>query len=222
MNEVQTIRYAGMGMIDQHLLPFFNMGFFLLCLGVGVLSVIGYLFVRFKDAEPEWKNVVAFVVVLANVLSIYALSSEVSVGYDQQIAKIRTEQQAKAVADAAYRGNYYRDAVNDFYPSVDSGTSIAFEQKIVAETNRKNTAISVLWTVYALVLIVIGFARRVRSVRLFGLVFFFVTAIRVLLQVWQLGQLYRIISLLVFGIIALLGSFLYVKYKHRLKEIIYD
>ena len=40
------------------------------------------------------------------------------------------------------------------------------------------------------------------------------------LEVWQLGQLARIISSIAFGVIALAASFMYAKYKQRLKEIV--
>ena len=64
--------------------------------------------------------------------------------------------------------------------------------------------------------------RRIRVLRLLGLVFFFVTAFRVLIEAWSLGQLYRIISTIAFGVIALGAAFLYAKHKDKLKEIIYD
>ena len=75
---------------------------------------------------------------------------------------------------------------------------------------------------YATLLLVIGFMRRIRVLRIFGLVFFFITAIRVLIEVGALGPLYRIISTMAFGAIAVAAAFLYAKYKHRIKEIIYD
>jgi hypothetical protein len=40
------------------------------------------------------------------------------------------------------------------------------------------------------------------------------------MNVWSLGQLYRIISFIVFGLIALIASFAYAKYKDRLKDVI--
>ena len=73
---------------------------------------------------------------------------------------------------------------------------------------------------YAILLLAIGFAKRLRMIRIFGLIFFFITAGKVFLTIWQLGQLARIVSSLVFGVIALLASFMYAKYKDRLKEIV--
>ncbi|KKR20565.1 MAG: hypothetical protein UT50_C0016G0014, partial [Candidatus Moranbacteria bacterium GW2011_GWA2_39_41] len=68
----------------------------------------------------------------------------------------------------------------------------------------------------------IGFMRRMRVLRLFGLIFFFVTACRVFIYVWEQGPLYRIFSTIAVGVIALSAAFLYAKYKDRIKEVIYD
>ena len=77
-----------------------------------------------------------------------------------------------------------------------------------------------MWTLYAALLTALGFIRRIVSLRRFGLILFIVTALKVLFDVWNLGQLYRIISCIVFGLIALAASFGYAKYKDRLKDIV--
>ena len=53
-----------------------------------------------------------------------------------------------------------------------------------------------------------------------GLVLFLITAFKVVVDVWSLGELYRIISFIVFGIIALVASFVYVKFRDRIQEIV--
>jgi uncharacterized membrane protein len=83
----------------------------------------------------------------------------------------------------------------------------------------KNTAISVFWTLYATLLTILGFAFRKKVARVAGLVLFVVTALKVFVDIWSLGQLYRIISSIVFGILALTGSFLYAKYKDRINDV---
>lgn len=105
---------------------------------------------------------------------------------------------------------YYRlQEVSNVYGSSRSSTR-----------NLSNTTVSILWALYAAFLTVIGFAKRYVAVRRMGLALFLITALKVVVDVWNLGELYRIISFIVFGVIALTVSFLYVKYKDRLKEIV--
>ena len=80
--------------------------------------------------------------------------------------------------------------------------------------------LSVFWALYAVALMVIGIFTRHRFLRLWGMMFFFVTAFKVFIDLWQLGKLYRIVSSITFGVIALIISFIYAKYKDKLKELI--
>jgi uncharacterized membrane protein len=83
-----------------------------------------------------------------------------------------------------------------------------------------NTSVSIFWAIYAAFLTALGFMKRMSGPRRLGLVLFLVTALKVLFDVWSLGQMYRIVSFIVFGVIALAASFLYVKYSDRIKEIV--
>jgi uncharacterized membrane protein len=86
--------------------------------------------------------------------------------------------------------------------------------------NLSNTSVSILWAIYAAFLTFIGFAKRYPAVRRMGLTLFIITAFKVVIDVWSLGEIYRIVSFIVFGIIALAASFVYVRYKDRLKDIV--
>jgi uncharacterized membrane protein len=92
--------------------------------------------------------------------------------------------------------------------------------QLAAPVGQMNTSISILWTLYAALLIVIGFAKRYMPARRMGLILFIITAFKVVVDVWSLGEIYRIVSFISFGVIALAASFLYAKYKDRLKDII--
>lgn len=85
--------------------------------------------------------------------------------------------------------------------------------------NWSHTMVSILWVLYAALLTAIGFVRRYVVVRRMGLALFIITAFKVVIDVWSLGELYRIISFIVFGAMALVASFAYVKYKDRLKSV---
>ncbi len=86
--------------------------------------------------------------------------------------------------------------------------------------NYSNTMVSIFWAIYAALLTAIGFTKRLANIRMLGLVLFIITAMKVFIDVWSLGQVYRIVSFIVFGVIALAASFVYAKYKDRLKEVI--
>lgn len=209
MSEVGNIRSTGSNITDG-LPAFANMGFFLLMLGVAVLYAIGMLYYRAGDATGETKKVLAIMLVLANILTIHAVTSEIKYLYNK---KIDVTYQVASDADrnqGSYRLEEIGNNQNEAYAKVQS------------LRNQSNTITSIFWAIYATLLLVIGFMRRIRVLRIFGLVFFFITAIRVLIEVGALGPLYRIISTMAFGAIAVAAAFLYAKYKHRIKEIIYD
>jgi uncharacterized membrane protein len=198
--EVAKIRNIGMsGISGDRLTPIMNMGFFLLVLGILVFYALAKLYAKWQQPESEWKRIVALFVILANLLTVYVITSEISFKYDQDI---RSPSYFNSDSDMYY---------NPMSPSV-----------LDSLESSKNTAVSISWTLYAIILISVGFIKRMRMIRLFGLIFFFVTACKVFIEVWALGQIYRIISTIVFGVIALGAAFLYAKYKDRLKEIIYD
>lgn len=80
--------------------------------------------------------------------------------------------------------------------------------------------ISSIWAVYSIILIVIGIIKRYKPVRLFAIVLFGITILKVFLSdLSVLTGVYRVLSFIVLGFILLAVSFLYQKYKDI---IIYD
>lgn len=160
--------------------PFFNQYFLLFLLAIGIAYAITYLYSQDKEKREgsSSESLMAVFFFVANALSVFILTTEISAMFDQQI---RT-------ADLV---------------------------------NQKNTVISILWSVYSVLLIAVGFGARVRMARVLGLAFFFVTALKVFIDIWSLGEIYRIVASIVFGAIALLASFMYVRYSKRIKEMIY-
>ncbi len=197
---------------------FLNTGFFLMLCGVATFYAFVALYVQFKEQIVDWKKSVGVILVLANILTIAVITSEIEFSYDQDIGVLYSADAKAQQAYNNYTGGGYQNQ-NQFRSNV---PSVASYEKISSLESSKNTAVSIFWALYAILMIAIGFAKRMRFIRLFGLVFFFVTAGRVFLEVWQLGQLERIISSMVFGVIALGASFLYVKYKHLLTAVVND
>jgi uncharacterized membrane protein len=164
---------------------FFNGPFMMLIMAAVVAYLIAFVYYRYGSISPDiQKRGIMVFVVIANVITLFALTSQVIEYYNLQYATDR------------YSSNYS------------------------TVRNMSNTTVSILWALYAAFLTVIGFAKRYVAVRRMGLVLFIITAFKVVVDVWNLGELYRIISFIAFGIIALTISFLYVKYKDRLKDIV--
>ena len=221
VGDIHREHYGINGVSDTTDVPaFFNLGSFLAFTSVIVTYVFSGMYRIYKDTVPDWKKYASALVIVANLLTITFVTSEIGYGYDLETRALYREAAMQSQANANYYGGIapspydtnMRQVVN---PSVDY-------LKISNIGSSKETAISVFWALYAILLLIVGFAKRIRGIRLLGLGFFFVTAVRVFLIVWQLGALARIVSSIAFGVIALAGSFLYAKYKSRLKEIIYD
>lgn len=75
-------------------------------------------------------------------------------------------------------------------------------------------SISILWSLFALCLILRGIWRNVRELRYLGLLLFSVVIWKVFFSdLATLDEFYRIIAFIVLGILVLIGSFIYLKYK---------
>ena len=75
--------------------------------------------------------------------------------------------------------------------------------------------ISILWSLFALGMIVAGIWRQVSTLRFIGLGLFAVVACKVFFfDLENLDQIYRIVAFLLLGVLVLSGSFLYLKYRH--------
>lgn len=75
------------------------------------------------------------------------------------------------------------------------------------------------WTLYALLLMVVGLWRRDRQVRFAALAVFALTIGRVLVyEAWSLGPLYRMASFMVLGLVLLGLGWVFTKYQDKLRE----
>jgi uncharacterized membrane protein len=83
---------------------------------------------------------------------------------------------------------------------------------------QENTVIAIVWALYAAFLTVLGFVLHSKPFRIFGVVLFILTAGRIFLGLWALGPIYRVITFIIFGVIALSASFLYARFKDRIKS----
>jgi len=172
--------YIGSYVRPTNYVVFFNGQFIMIMFSVITAYFIAFVYYRYGSISNEiQKRGIAVFVVIANVLTLYALTTQVVIYYElQQLAGA-------------------------------SNTQIQ---------NWSNTTVSLLWALYAGILTTIGFAKKLAFLRYLGLTLFIITAFKVVIDIWSLGEIYRIVSFIVFGIIALTASFVYVRYRERLKS----
>ncbi len=79
--------------------------------------------------------------------------------------------------------------------------------------------ISILWTVFALTMLLVGIRNRVKELRYVGLMLFTIVAGKVFFaDLASLDQIYRIVAFIVLGILVLTGSFVYLKYRQNFTD----
>ncbi|HEX3031868.1 MAG TPA: DUF2339 domain-containing protein [Bacillota bacterium] len=108
---------------------------------------------------------------------------------------------------------YYFDSLTlmatpkDGYPMLGSG----------ANEEAKQLTLSAIWAVYSILLIAVGFLKKSSPVRMFAIILFGVTILKVFLfDLSNLDTIYRILSFLILGAILILVSFLYQVFKDRI------
>ena len=179
---ISLLQYLSTYVRPDNYVVFFNAPFIMLIMAAVTAYLITFVYYRYGSLSSEiQKRGIAVFVIVANIITLYALTSQVIIYYELQ--------QIGSVMDAQIR-------------------------------NESNTTVSILWALYAALLTIIGFVKRYMTPRRMGLILFIVTAMKVVVDVWSLGELYRIVSFIIFGVIALSASFLYVKYRDRLKDIV--
>ncbi len=87
------------------------------------------------------------------------------------------------------------------------------------QENQRNLALSLWWIVYAVVLVAVSAATRLKSLRRLGFLLFGLVILKVFLYDLQsLETVYRIISFISLGVILLIVSFVYQKNKEQIKD----
>ena len=78
-------------------------------------------------------------------------------------------------------------------------------------------SITLVWSLYAAILLIVGFARRWRPLRFGSLALFGIAALKlVLIDLSYLKDIHRIVSFFVLGLLMLVASYLYHKLEKRL------
>jgi uncharacterized membrane protein len=191
--------------------PVFNKFFAIGVLAIIVSYVITYIYRAYGSITPEiQKRGIAVFLVMSQLLTIGIVSMELHRFYDSKEAVVQARQTSAEI-------NYQVDTrlqteKTEFYDAI--------ERDYTSIRNEKNIVISIFWALYAGILLAVGFIKPSLIARRFGIILFVITAAKIFIDIWNIGPLYRIISSIVFGLIALIGSFAYAKYKDRLNKIV--
>jgi uncharacterized membrane protein len=80
-------------------------------------------------------------------------------------------------------------------------------------------SVSLVWALYAMAMLSVGFWRNTTSLRIASLVLFGLTGLKVVLvDIASVKQIYRILALFVLAVLMLVGSYLYHKLEKRILE----
>lgn len=94
---------------------------------------------------------------------------------------------------------------------------------IAGYTSSDKLGLSILWGIYSLFLIVIGFWKKIKHIRIMAFILFGITLIKLFLyDIAHLNTISKTIVFVSLGILLLIISFLYNKYKHIITDEVKD
>lgn len=155
-----------------------------------------------QKLESGEENIAGAFAVLGNIITLSALSMDVSLYFDRSMAVIRA---ASTPHDVFETDGFVRP-----------------QDSVLARLrNLQNLSLSILWAAYASMLMVVGMMKHLRLARILSLVLFAIVIGKVfLVDSSELSELYRILSFITLGTILLGISFLFYRYKEKIKEFI--
>jgi uncharacterized membrane protein len=155
---------------------------------VGVLGIfaMAHCYTRYSRRLDETEHgLMAGLVVLANFLMLFFLTTEVSQYFER-----------------------------DYYQIENRGLRREIR-------SRMQLAISGLWGLYSIILVSIGIFCRFRSIRIMAILLFAVTILKVfLLDLQQMEKIYRIVASIGLGVLLLVVSMMYQRYRARINELV--
>ncbi len=178
----------------------------------GLLQVFGYVGTLVSNKQAVFVNTsfgLYAVAILTAYILVWLLQEELNRGGAEEIKSLQAmyltiAQILTLVAITAEINRYYGYKLKEGY----------------SVYNERNTAVSIFWMLYAICLLFVGFVKQIRFIRVFGLILFGITALKLFLEIFMMGQLYAIVSSITLGVLALIGSFAYAKYSERLKKLL--
>jgi len=202
----------------------FNKRFFAFFFVIITFYIASYIIkksILFNSAENnilQLKKLLALWLIAANLLTLFSINQEIISYYQKEVNKIQVEKSKLDKEWNIYNNNYI--GTNSYGKFEKYNTGI-INTKIRNIEYRRSITLSLFWLLYAIILLIIGFIGRYKLVRVGGIILLALSILKLFFyDLWSLGTLYRIISSISLGIVLLLISFVYQKYKDKIKEII--
>lgn len=153
-----------------------------------------------NDIMPGEKAVSTCLVLLANFVLLVQFSVEAKT-YFAHLASVSAQAQPAVVM-----GRH-------------SGQWTIFSAEYGKLFSARELSLSLLWVIYAFLIVAVGMIRKFRALRLMGLVLFGVSISKIfLLDLSQLDRAYRIVSFITLGVVLIIASFFYQKYKNEIHD----
>ncbi|MHB8984060.1 MAG: DUF2339 domain-containing protein, partial [Carboxydocellales bacterium] len=180
------------GMPPAPYTPFLNTKTLTFLAGIGAFLVSTWLYFYNREKTKPWENYLPTILAtMANLLILWLLSTEITAYFDFR----------RFIAEYNTKGNY----------------NPASQPWNLEEA--KQLTLSAVWAIYSILLVVIGIIKRYKPIRLFSMVLFGVTILKVFLfDLSNLDTIYRIMSFLILGVILIGVSFLYQRFKHQISS----
>ncbi|PJB20710.1 hypothetical protein CO115_00800 [Candidatus Falkowbacteria bacterium CG_4_9_14_3_um_filter_36_9] len=226
---VSTLVMARLLFIDasivlNNFIVIFNKRFFAFFFVIITFYIASYIIkksILFNSAENnilQLKKLLALWLIAANLLTLFSINQEIISYYQKEVNKIQVEKSKLDKEWNIYNNNYI--GTNSYGKFEKYNTGI-INTKIRNIEYRRSITLSLFWLLYAIILLIIGFIGRYKLVRVGGIILLALSILKLFFyDLWSLGTLYRIISSISLGIVLLLISFVYQKYKDKIKEII--
>ena len=212
------------GVVSDNLI--FNKSFLTFLFAIIVFYVTAYL-MKFIQDDGDRKNfsspkqMFVLFMIAANFLTIFSIGNEINFYYTKEMQGVT--ERAGRLTDLRSSTNKINNLNNRSYPVNDQyqkeSANIHAERSQIA--SRNSVALSIFGLIYGVILLAIGITGGMKGARVGGIILLVIAILKLFFfDLWNLGQLYRIISSITLGIVLLAISFAYQKYKDRLKEII--
>lgn len=170
-----------------------------------------------KDSQSvvSRRYLVMYFAIFANLLVFFAVNREISKYYNDKIYVHEQEMEEEifllppAAGEIKGSDKLKSAAYDDFYE---------LRKKL---KNANSVSLSIFWMLYGAAALALGIVKSSKGMRLGALALITIAILKLFFyDLWNLGQLYRIISSVTLGLVLLGISFAYQRYQDRMREFL--
>ncbi len=209
---------------NQYSISVFNPVFLTAVILVGCVYLMAYAVRSFADEKAGFvnkKSLMTLFFIIANFVSVFAVSQEINTSYNREISSVSSLRNIRRekIPVAPLNDPLNKTRINNnFYQTQEYKQE---QEKITNLKSSNSIALSIFWLLYAIGLVAFGMVRASKRVRVGGMALLSLAILKLFfVDLWSLGRLYQIISSMSLGVVLLLVSFVYQKYKDLVKKII--